>query len=397
MTDDSSRAKPMPAFYCCYLLRSSKKSDCMYIGSTPNPARRLEQHNGISRGGAKRTTAQTLRPWQMVAIVEGFTSRTGALQFEWSWQNVHKCRHIDIVESDILNRTNHQAKVNSGSNKRSGASKSLAKNLGNLHQLLRSDYFRTWPLVVRFLSADAYGHWQRWTERVDGLLPDNMHIKLDLQAEGVSFLNPHLPANDMAHIDASYNGMKEYLEKSLFLLDDSNLVLCEVCKKRLSVQSDVIVVCSHPNCRAASHLVCLSRLFLEQDGSTELVPTIGDCPACNRENRWAELIKEVTLRLRGGDTITSLFKTKRIRKTNASNKKTCKGDEKLTEAVDNILDRDYVVDDDDGFDENWIDAVDVASDQETIEHAIAKPKEKTTSRIEIVIEDSEAEDSDIFD
>lgn len=74
--------KPIPAFYACYLLRSSVRHASLYIGSTPDPARRLMQHNGIAKGGARRTARENLRPWEMVLLVEGFTSRTGALQFE---------------------------------------------------------------------------------------------------------------------------------------------------------------------------------------------------------------------------------------------------------------------------------------------------------------------------
>jgi hypothetical protein len=47
---------------------------------------------------------------------------------------------------------------------------------------------------------------------------------------------------------------------------------------------------------------------------------------------------------------------------------------------------------DDDFDETWIDSVDIGSDAESVQRVTAEPKEKIKPRVEIVIEDSEAED-----
>lgn len=308
-------------------------------------------------------------------------------------------RHIDIVESDVLDRRPKQNPTRP-KNKKRGMAKSLPKILGHLHQLLRSSYFATWPLAVRFLSPDVYTQWQCWSDRVDGLLPDNMQVKLDFHTQGTSIVNHTLPANDMTHIDASYNGIKEHLEKALFLLDDSDIVLCEVCKKQLSIQSDAIVVCSQNKCRAASHLMCLSQLFLDQESSSQLVPRSGDCPACHGENTWVDLVKELTFRLRGGEAINRLLRKKRTRKakTEGNRKPTVGEDMGNTDDDDDLLlSQDGNAADDDDFDETWIDNVDIGSDAESVHHKTAKPKEKTKPRVEIVIEDSEAEEFDSFD
>lgn len=77
------QTKPIPALYTVYILRSTVRHSSLYIGSTPNPPRRLSQHNGTVKGGAARTSKASLRPWEMVGLVSGFPSMVAALKFEY--------------------------------------------------------------------------------------------------------------------------------------------------------------------------------------------------------------------------------------------------------------------------------------------------------------------------
>jgi structure-specific endonuclease subunit SLX1 len=74
--------RPLPALYVVYVLRSTIRHASLYIGSTPNPQRRLKQHNGQVKGGAVRTSRASLRPWEMIMVISGFPSSVAALKFE---------------------------------------------------------------------------------------------------------------------------------------------------------------------------------------------------------------------------------------------------------------------------------------------------------------------------
>ncbi|MAU36307.1 MAG: hypothetical protein CMD14_02920 [Flavobacteriales bacterium] len=58
-----------------------------YAGVSPDPERRLRQHNGEISGGAKYTTSKG-KGWKHVCLVEGFRNKIEALQFEWAVKHV---------------------------------------------------------------------------------------------------------------------------------------------------------------------------------------------------------------------------------------------------------------------------------------------------------------------
>lgn len=95
----SKNSKQPEPIHHCYLLQSLSNPSKTYIGYTVNPARRIKQHNGLLKGGAKYTSK--FQPWKFIAIIEGFKDEPLGLRFEWAWQNPKRSK---IFRNGLGNR-----------------------------------------------------------------------------------------------------------------------------------------------------------------------------------------------------------------------------------------------------------------------------------------------------
>jgi structure-specific endonuclease subunit SLX1 len=340
-------SRPIPAFYCCYLLRSKNRKS-YYIGSTPNPARRLGQHNGSSKGGAKRTSMQGKRPWEMTCIVTGFPSKFAALQFEWAWQNTHATRHIDKDVRDARAEELQKGKKKAASpgRRRKRPPMSLEARLKNLHHLLGVDSFCRWPLQLRFFAPDVFVQWERHIAKLKTPLRKSVTIQLTpaeipkLASDVSTELQTHFIPEVIRAIPVAYEDSKPYIEKSKRVLKDNGSLYCGACKKKADISTSLILVCSNESCQTVSHLSCLSRRFLfERGGADALIPLDG----CRNSVKWATMMKELSLRTHGEEELNLLFKSKRKRKSdNPAEPDTADGQE--LEEEDEDLDETWMED-----------------------------------------------------
>ncbi|KAF9390914.1 Slx4p interacting protein [Mortierella sp. AD011] len=145
---NSADSDKLVQFYCCYLLASTvpRYKTHGYVGSTPNPIKRLRQHNGDLTQGAKKTTA---------------------LQFEWVWQHPERSRHFGKHRLAYLScgaSSRSTVKPLSGSPKkfRRVVAPILVKDKVRIvNEMVRRPPWARWPLSVYIIEP---GLVQQWTE-----------------------------------------------------------------------------------------------------------------------------------------------------------------------------------------------------------------------------------------
>ena len=98
--------------FLVYLLKNENKS---YIGYTNDFKRRLRQHNGEIKGGAKYTTKYS--NWSPICIIDGFETKQQAMQCEWKLKRargyVNRIKWINHQFKNETRFTKNGSEINS--------------------------------------------------------------------------------------------------------------------------------------------------------------------------------------------------------------------------------------------------------------------------------------------
>ncbi|KAF4452965.1 hypothetical protein F53441_4196 [Fusarium austroafricanum] len=298
----SQLSRPIPALYAVYVLRSTKRHASIYIGSTPHPPRRLNQHNGIARGGAVRTAKETLRPWEIMILITGFPSSIAALKFEWALTNPHLTSHISTEE-----RLTTRAPRKKGQRKSRKPIHSMTSVVSNLHLLVGVSSFARWPLTLHFLIKESKEAWDKWLKSQDATPREGIKITTDFAPNKSTSLEPW----GIHALPLDYAPIKPYVEKAHNVVKFEREGDCVHCHEPLESGKGLQPMCPHDGCEAMGHLDCWSKHALKKEDKAILLPLSCTCPSCGGKINWSDMMKELTLRVRGPKEVANLLKKKR--------------------------------------------------------------------------------------
>eukprot|EP01112_Ceratiomyxa_fruticulosa_P018120 TRINITY_DN5752_c0_g1_i1.p1 TRINITY_DN5752_c0_g1~~TRINITY_DN5752_c0_g1_i1.p1 ORF type:complete len:491 (-),score=106.23 TRINITY_DN5752_c0_g1_i1:305-1777(-) len=273
----------MVQFYSSYILTSldPRYTNHTYIGFTNHPKRRIRQHNGLLKNGARRT--QHKRPWEMVLLVHGFTSKKQALHFEAVWQKPQGCLQM----REVLKRLPFKW------------SYSLGVKIRFLFEMLQLSPWKNLPLTVQWLN-DKYWNgnekptkWKRSITRDCPAPPP--HIKMMIAPlESLDVYNKDSDESESEgedNSDSLNDSFDPDVSSSSQTMPTQSLEPCPICDERI-FSNQKTACCPHIDCSSKTHLQCLSRWFLKD--SPSLLPTFGFCPVCSSPHSWSDAVIKKT-------------------------------------------------------------------------------------------------------
>jgi structure-specific endonuclease subunit SLX1 len=218
----------------------------------------------------------------------------------------------------------------------------------------------------------------------------------------------------MTHLPVDYKVQKSHLEKAKEVIDFEKEGSCKICTRQLEHDAGLYIVCPTVGCETVTHMACLAKHFMKDDDAEGLVPIRGNCPTCKTELVWVDLVKELSLRMRGQKEVQKLLAPKRVRKKKGEDNTLSQA---IIESSETDQDSDKESDLEDDIEvmkdfasqsvgapsgDNWhlTNNDSENSDAESITHSSQpnKPqKDKSKATLPKVIEDSDWDEAEILD
>eukprot|EP01147_Barroeca_monosierra_P009415 gene9415-1660_t len=354
-------------FFCCYLLTGTlpSTSNRSYIGFTVDPKRRLRQHNGAVKGGARRTR-RCKGDWKMVLFVFGFPSKIAALRFEWAWQHPHLSKRLkNVIDSQPkLQRRKEN---------------SLRKKLGLVRIMLQTPPWCLFGLHMCWLDTDMRNWWENNKKQVFNSICQGAEMNIletlpshmkEFSLEGGIALLDRTSLDDLFlycgnyervscsafHLDRQFSSSEEslncdfeqqqlqhqqpdtnsrgwrdlnsgnlctntlslrrmgliqnenmcYICNNLDLIERNNKYMSQVQSSQRKQGCGCILRCMYYDCTMRAHATCLAELNRKSSlNEAPLVPTVVICPQCKSTLQWSELIRNLHREASGSLIISS--------------------------------------------------------------------------------------------
>ncbi|KAG5930077.1 hypothetical protein E4U42_003086 [Claviceps africana] len=200
--------------------------------------------------------------------------------------------------------------------------------MANIHLLTGVSSFVRWPLDVHFFAKDAYSAWQYRLESTQEAGRQGLRVLTDF-AEPVDGVRGNAQASGIHALPLDYLPMATYVDKGHAMVEFEQQGDCVHCSEKLEPDKGLYALCPNDGCEAMGHLDCWSRHALSSDDSDHVIPDHCSCPSCGGDIRWGDMVKELSLRVRGDDEVKKVLKSVERAKKKASATSKPRGKERM--------------------------------------------------------------------
>jgi structure-specific endonuclease subunit SLX1 len=183
--------------------------------------------------------------------------------------------------------------------------------MSNIHLLTAAPSFARWPLNLHLFAKEAQTAWEKWTKSSETPVRAELNILTDFKeaANAEAAGAPEVPWGIHA-MAVDYAPIKGYVEKAHNVVSFEQEGRCVHCHEELAHGQGLYPMCPSEGCVAMGHLDCWSKHALSDDDSA-LLPHKCVCPSCKGSIRWGDMMKELSLRVRGEKEVQKLLKKRR--------------------------------------------------------------------------------------